>query len=102
MQELMSQGLVRDLVAHLGGLLAIVRRHGEDLAIDRVSPCVRPAIHLDVDRVARHATEPKQERLPSADIRTCHAQCGPDVEPEEPSEPNRTRKCLSETNRTLL
>src|SRR3954469_10222635 len=58
----MSQGLVRDLVAHLGGLLAIVRRHGEDLAIDRVGPGVRPAIHLDVDRVARHATAPWYER----------------------------------------
>src|SRR4051812_43636070 len=62
MQELMSKGLVRDLVALLGGLLAIVRRHGEDLAIDRVGPGVRPAINLDVDRVARPATTPCYER----------------------------------------
>src|SRR3954469_11420544 len=62
-QELMSQRLVRHLMAHLGSLLAVRGRDREDFAVDRVSPRVRPAIDLDVNRVARRHPSPSWHDL---------------------------------------
>src|SRR5215218_6496084 len=53
-QELMSKGLMRYLVAYLGGLFAVARGHRENFPVHRVGPCVSPAIDFDVDGVAGH------------------------------------------------
>src|SRR3954471_12991476 len=53
-QKLMSKGVMRYLVADLGGLFAVARGHRENFPVDRVGPRVSSAIDLDVDKVARH------------------------------------------------
>ena len=58
LQELMSEGLVRDLVAHLGGPLAVACADRENSPVNRVAPGVSSPINLDVDGVALHADSP--------------------------------------------
>ena len=51
LQDLVSEGLVRDPVTDLGGLLAVARRDGQDLPVDFIGPGVSSTVQLDVNRV---------------------------------------------------
>ena len=50
----MSKGVMRHLVAYLGGLLAVAGSDRENSSVYRVAPDVGSTIDLDVDGVAEN------------------------------------------------